>query len=848
MANELIRMKSGFIKNIEKDETGHSPVNIQAGTIYFAVDDQKETGKILYDVDSTHRVVMSTQSEYADYAGEAAKATGITGIYPVRGTQTASTNLWTGTISGVTELIDGLTIAYYLPFAGTTTAATLQLNFEDNGTYSASVPIYYTGTTVLSNQYDAGSTIILTYWEAENKWSRADYNTDNNRVGYALRTNSTVMTVTDTARYYKLYFTSADNTQWVPASVNSTNNATSARPVNQRPINPFGRIVYMSASTNFAAGANLTATSIWDQYNITLGYSFNRTGAALTLTPKLPVYIQCTLQDNGSAIIDATIPYIQTLPQTEMPNKIYIYLGIATSATAVELFKDHPVYWFKGGRIRQYTDINEANGTESGLMSASDKAKFDDGLVIAGNTIPVGGTLTASDLRTSLGLSNAMHYIGKATVAITDGSTTDPKIGGNATTLVSGDVVIDSTDSREYVWNGSAWELLGGDSSYKVTQTAVTDAAYSGSDTATTFVSAVTQNTNGEITVTKRKLPTYNNYSHPTYTQHTAAAVKVGNDATGHVVIGAALTAADVGAATSGHTHTTSLSQTGTATINLAANTAYTLTAGGTSVVFKTPADTTYTFDGTYNASTNKAATVSTVTNAINALDGNLNNTTPGAGKTLTAFSQTDGKVSATFGNISITKSQVSDFPTAMTPTSHTHGKITNDGKIASTDNVAIANNDRLIISDASDSYILKNTSIVFDGSTATKALTQKGTWETFNNYSLPLAASGTRGGIKIGYTSSGKNYAVQLSSEQAFVNVPWTDTYQNVTLKTTTKGYITAVETAPTGTAAAQAGIADTGVYLTTTAGQINATSYKVAETALISYNTTTGCIEITT
>jgi len=74
--------------------------------------------------------------------------------------------------------------------------------------------------------------------------------------------------------------------------------------------------------------------------------------------------------------------------------------------------------------------------------------------------------------------------------------------------------------------------------------------------------------------------------------------------------------------------------------------------------------NTTYTFDGTYNASTNKAATVSTVTNAIAALDGNLNNTTPGAGKTLTAFSETDGKVSATFGNISITKSQVSDLGT----------------------------------------------------------------------------------------------------------------------------------------------------------------------------------------
>lgn len=52
-------------------------------------------------------------------------------------------------------------------------------------------------------------------------------------------------------------------------------------------------------------------------------------------------------------------------------------------------------------------------------------------------------------------------------------------------------------------------------------------------------------------------------------------------------------------------------------------------------------------------------------------------------------------------------------------------------------------------------------------------------TWVTnnFNNYSLPLAASGTRGGVQIGYTTSGKNYAVQLSSEKMYVNVPWTDT-----------------------------------------------------------------------
>jgi len=53
-------------------------------------------------------------------------------------------------------------------------------------------------------------------------------------------------------------------------------------------------------------------------------------------------------------------------------------------------------------------------------------------------------------------------------------------------------------------------------------------------------------------------------------------------------------------AAAGNHTHDISLSKTGTSTINLAANTVYTLTAGGKSVVFKTPADnntnTTYTF------------------------------------------------------------------------------------------------------------------------------------------------------------------------------------------------------------------------------------------------------------
>lgn len=53
-----------------------------------------------------------------------------------------------------------------------------------------------------------------------------------------------------------------------------------------------------------------------------------------------------------------------------------------------------------------------------------------------------------------------------------------------------------------------------------------------------------------------------------------------------------------------------------------------------------------------------------------------------------------------------------------------------------------------------------------------------KHVYQTSSAYSLPLAASGVRGGIQIGYTDSVNNrkYGVKLENEKAFVNVPWKD------------------------------------------------------------------------
>lgn len=288
---------------------------------------------------------------------------------------------------------------------------------------------------------------------------------------------------------------------------------------------------------------------------------------------------------------------------------------------------------------------------------------------------------------------------------------------------------------------------------------------------------------------------TFNNYSHPTYTSKTSALYKITVDGTGHVSGTASVAESDIPALSA------SKITSGTFDAARIPNLDASKITSGTFADARIASASTWnakqdalTFDGTYNSSGNKVATVSTVTNAIQALDvSNISGF--GAGKTLSALSETDGKISATFQDISITKSQVSDFPTSMTPTSHAHGKITNAGAIASTDNVAIANNDRLIIADSSDSYVLKNTSIVFDGSTATKALTQKGTWETFNNYSHPtgdgnlhVPATGTSNNgkvLKAGSTAGSISWGSLTASDVGATAVSIVDSTSGTTSTT---------------------------------------------------------------
>lgn len=267
---------------------------------------------------------------------------------------TSTSTVFTATVPGVTELRDG--VCMWLKNGVVTSASGFTININNLG----AKPVYNNmaaagrETTI----WNANYTMLFVYDSTRVEggcWILyRGYNSDNNTIGYQLRTNSTSLTTTDRTRYYRLLFTSADNTHWVPANTQYDNSATSNKTINQRKINPFGRIVYLGNSTSYLADAAVSATAIWDQYAFNLGYSFSK-GSALTMTYPKPVYVKCAPQSDGSAIIDSTTPYVQDLPSTD-DGKIYIYLGIAYSATNVEMVTNHPVYYYKDGAIREWSN------------------------------------------------------------------------------------------------------------------------------------------------------------------------------------------------------------------------------------------------------------------------------------------------------------------------------------------------------------------------------------------------------------------------------------------------------------------------------------------------------------
>lgn len=267
---------------------------------------------------------------------------------------TSTATVFTATVEGITELRDG--VCMWLKNGVVTSASGFTININGLG----AKPVYSNlgeasrSTTIFNVAY----TMLFVYNESRVAGGCWDivygYDSNTNTIGYQVRHNSGTGKASAKTYGYRLLFTGDDDTL-VPANTSSSTNATSTRAVNQTPIDPFGAIYYYGSTSAVDANSSFGAASLWQQYALNLGYSFNK-GDALTLAYPKAVYIKATPTSDNKAIIDADTPYVQTLPTTE-DGDIYIYLGQAYSATNVELDLHHPIYYFYNGKIQLWTGI-----------------------------------------------------------------------------------------------------------------------------------------------------------------------------------------------------------------------------------------------------------------------------------------------------------------------------------------------------------------------------------------------------------------------------------------------------------------------------------------------------------
>lgn len=369
---------------------------------------------------------------------------------------TSTATVFTATVEGLDALYDGACVM--LKNGVITSAANFTINVNNLGakpcynnmaTGNDITPTAPTRDTTIFNQ---NYTMLFVYSEDivdGGGWiCYRGYDGNTNTIGYQLRTNSSNLVAADTGYRYRIWLTSADGSKWVPINTSTSTNATTTRSLNTRAIDPFGAIVYRATNGTCNSGAGIGATGIWQQYTLTIGYSYVK-----TLTFPAPVYLKCTPQSNGSAVMNDVV---QALP-TSNDGKIYIFLGVAYSASSMELQAYHPVYWHDGTGIRIWTGTSGGGGealtyTLSGAVSASSAPSLYDAYDYKSTLTPSEGTASTSTL--TLEGSSAIDLDVSGTKITVKGSSLTAASGGTAVSAV--------TTGEKYTWNNKQDALVSG--------------------------------------------------------------------------------------------------------------------------------------------------------------------------------------------------------------------------------------------------------------------------------------------------------------------------------------------------------------------------------------------------
>lgn len=371
------------------------------------------------------RFFLPSEILYAGSPTSGGPANCTNGIHYAQVDTTSTSTVFTATIQGITSYYDGLTVMLKNGVVTSASGCTLNINNLGAKPIYSSMAAATRDTTIFNINY----TMMFVYDStrvAGGCWvCYRGYNSDTNTIAYIVRMNSSSLPVNGATYRYRLLFEAMDGAHYVPANTSTSTNGTAARAVNQTPINPFGKILYYNSTSAIASGSRPGASALCYTYQFVLGYSFNVNGSE-TLTAWKPCYLKCAPQSDGSAIMDASTPIVQDLPNTN-DGKIYIFLGIAYDTTHLELHLDHPIYYHDGTNIKLWWgNSGSSSGGEmvvtiSGSSgSYSSNKSFDEIATAISNGESVSAVVTSDNNRSycySYSTSSAIIF---SNVTVTD--------------------------------------------------------------------------------------------------------------------------------------------------------------------------------------------------------------------------------------------------------------------------------------------------------------------------------------------------------------------------------------------------------------------------------------------
>ena len=293
-----------------------------------------------------------------------AKADTNKGALFVVGTHTSTTNAWTGKLSGVSALFDGLLIDYWVPFNGTGSGNTLNLTLDD-GTTTGEKNMYYKNTSRLTTHYNTGSVIRLVYridavinnTKYTGWWNVSSYDSnDTTNISFG---NGRIYAGTNGIWRYTL--AALDNENKWQSFVTSSSTGTTKTINTSAKFRLPAQIVYYGASNDAKNNALVGSTyNTWQiREAVDLRWSTNCTTTQFTASK--PIYLECILTSDGYFQITSNC-----ITQTLVQGKYYVYLGNMYDAYRLGLTSQHPMYYYDGTNLVDYVSSLLANKSNVG--------------------------------------------------------------------------------------------------------------------------------------------------------------------------------------------------------------------------------------------------------------------------------------------------------------------------------------------------------------------------------------------------------------------------------------------------------------------------------------------------